>query len=101
LGQKPGRFRFQLSSLWLIFLVFYLFFLGVRGAWQQYQLVQRYQKLVSQINEAKELNAQQKIKIARLQDPRYLEFLARDMLGLVKPGEKVYKLVESEGGIAK
>lgn len=93
--------RFRLEYIWIGFLIFYLVFLGIRGAWHQHRLYYRYHKLLQQIEQAKEQNIQLKSKIARLQDPRYLEFLARDRLGLVKPGEKVYKLIESEGGAEK
>lgn len=96
--KKSSPKRWRIEFFWLGLLVFYLFFLGARGAWHQYQMSRRYHNLIKQIEAAQELNAQQKRKISRLQDLRYIEFLARDRLGLVKPGEKVYKLIEPEGG---
>jgi cell division protein FtsB len=93
---QPVRRRVRWELLVVILVSAYLLFQGLRGVWKQREMTQRYQALLKQIETELNLKEQQQGKLARLQDPRYIEFLARDRLGLVKRGEKVYKLTEPQ-----
>ncbi len=99
MSADSGRVRLELFAVGII--VVYLLFQGTRGLIRQYQMNERYRSLEKQIAAEAELKAQQEQKLERLHDPRYIEFLARDRLGLVKRGEKVYKLAEPERGVVK
>ncbi len=53
------------------------------------------QQLVEQIQQLEYINAAMAKDITRIQtDPQRLEELARNRLGMVRPGEKVYQFVE-------
>ena len=96
---RAGRIRLELIAVTII--VSYLLLQGSRGLWRQYEMNERYRNLSRQIEAEKALQEQQQQNLVRLKDPRYIEFLARDRLGLVKRGEKVYKLAEPERGVQK
>ena len=65
-------------------------------AWQMTQEVERLERDIASLRaEAGRLSA----AVDRLRsDPDYIEQLAREFLGLVKPGEKVLKLPPTPGG---
>lgn len=54
------------------------------------QLKQEQNRVEQQLMELREKNAQLEADKARLQDPKQLEAVAREELGLVKPGEVPY-----------
>ncbi len=99
--QASPKGRLRLEAIGIILIVLYLLVQGARGLWRQGEMVIRYQNLKKEITLEQDQQEQQKRRIDRLQDPRYIELIARDRLGLVKRGEKVYKLVEPEGGSLK
>lgn len=64
-----------------------------RQAFSQQSMIRAEQrKLVVLQSENQKLNE----RLARLQDPEYVEKLAREELGLVKPGEVAYVVVPGE-----
>jgi cell division protein FtsB len=50
----------------------------------------RIEGMAVELGEMNELNQSLEDRIARLQDPDYIEQLAREQSGLVRPGEKPY-----------
>ncbi len=76
-----------------VFIV-YVYGFGDYGLYQYYKLSQERNRLRAEVkrleNEAEELK---KIKQLLLkEDPDYIQRIAREKFGLVKPGEKIYKL---------
>ncbi len=67
------------------------------GVLEVYQLSERVQAAKDEISALGEENAELRGEIETLQgDPRTLERIAREELGLVKPGETVYEFIEEE-----
>jgi cell division protein FtsB len=57
----------------------------------------RLQNLTHQMQTLESQNAGLEAKVVRLQDPAYLEQLARECLGMVKPGEIPFLIVPKGG----
>lgn len=78
---------------WMLLLVVFLAgLLGDRGVYQRYHLAKETEKLEAIIVEKTAYNRKLRLEVQRLQnDPELLERLAREELGLVKPGEVVYQ----------
>ncbi|MCP4726472.1 MAG: septum formation initiator family protein [bacterium] len=74
--------------------VVYVYGFGDYGLYQYYKLLQEESRLKAEVErletEADELKEikQQLLK----EDPDYIQRIAREKFGLVKPGEKIYKL---------
>ena len=67
------------------------------GVLEVYQLSERVEATKEEISALGEENAELRGEIETLRgDPRTLERIARDELGLVKPGETVYEFIEEE-----
>jgi cell division protein FtsB len=50
----------------------------------------RIEGMAGELGAIRDLNRSLEDRIARLQDPDYIEQLARDQAGLIRPGEKAY-----------
>jgi cell division protein FtsB len=50
----------------------------------------RIEGMAAELGDVRDLNRSLEDRIARLQDPDYIEQLARDQTGLIRPGEKAY-----------
>ncbi len=60
-----------------------------------FQMRENRQHVVEQIQQLEYINVSMQEDIIRIQrDPQRLEELARNRLGMVRPGEKVYQFVE-------
>lgn len=71
--------------------------LGDSGLLRLHQLKEEHSRLESSIHEQEEINWKLKRDVRALKhNPRQLERLAREELGLVKPGEVVYQFPEPE-----
>ncbi len=74
----------------LVMLILVLIFLAfARFAWVGYQLDKEIHAYLILVEEATMVNAQLLEEIELAQDPIFIEKLARERLGLVKPGERV------------
>ncbi len=70
-------------------------FFNEDGLPRYFKMRENRQNLVRQIEQLEYMNAAMQDDITRIQhDPQRLEELARDRLGMVRPGEKVYQFVE-------
>ena len=78
----------------LLLLIVYIYGFGDYGLYQYYQLRQEEKHLQTELAklelESKQLEKEK--QLLQKQDPDYLERIAREKFGLVKPGEKIYKL---------
>lgn len=86
---------------WIIFLLSLLFVLfllstGKRGFIQQIRIHRQQQNLKNDINALKEEEEQLKTEEEKLDDPEYIEEIAREEYGMAKEDEKVYKVVPGE-----
>ena len=61
-----------------------------RQAYQQRELMRQEQ---ARLQELEERNAELRSRLERLKDPAYREKLAREQLGVVRPGETAYVVV--------
>ncbi len=78
----------------LVVLVIVYFFALLRSDWVNYQgLSESRTKLKEDVSRLTELRAKLRREISSLDDPEYIELLAREKLGLIKPGEVPYKVV--------
>lgn len=84
---------------WLVVLVILLALFawgltaGDHGVWRLQQLHQRQAHLQQQISRLRQENERLRSRIQALRhNPSYIERLARQQLGLVRPGEVVYRL---------
>ena len=68
-----------------------------RGYYRNYQALQRLVELESEIKAYEIRNEQLQAQIDRLQSPEYVERVAREELGLVRPGERLYIIEEVSG----
>ena len=84
----------RLIILGILLLVICIYSFGDYGLYQYYQLSREEKRLQTKLAQL-ELESKQLEKERQLlqkQDPGYLERIAREKFGLVKPGEKIYKL---------
>jgi cell division protein FtsB len=88
---RPLNLRLKLGILGLLIGSLALTGLGpVRQAYYQRQSIQEEE---ARLKALEERNAQLERRLLRLQDPAYMEKLAREQLGVVRPGETSYVVV--------
>ena len=84
----------RLIAAGLFALVFYMYGFGDYGMHQFYQLRQEEKRLRAELvqlqAEAKQLEIEKQLLETR--NPEYVIRIAREKFGLVKPGEKIFKL---------
>lgn len=88
-GLKARRLRLGLLS----FVVGALAVTGIGPAQQVYQQRKLIEKEEAKLAALTEKNAALERRLARSQDPSYMEKLAREQLGLVRPGETSYVVI--------
>ncbi len=72
-------------------------FFGEMGVPQYLRMLSHAQQLEREIRDLERANADLRTEIERVQhDPVRIEELARERLGLVRPGETVYQIVEDD-----
>jgi cell division protein FtsB len=88
---------FGTTVLMLFFMMVYL------PGYSHYQEINRREELLEKnIEEYRKSNEQMEKELALLRsDVTYLEKVIRDKMGLVKPGEVLYKFVEEEAVVDK
>jgi len=78
----------------VIFLYFAVLFAG--QYWRMYQLQKTLDELNAEIAIVKDGNEAMKHEIERLHSPDYLEQMAREELGMVRPGELLFYFQEGD-----
>lgn len=86
IGQTLKRW-FLLASLGIVTLFGILGLFGKNGVLDMIRLKSLHRGLDEEIAELQNEQEELKSEIARLKDPRYVEFLARDRLGLLRANE--------------
>ena len=86
IGKRIRRF-FTLGALAIVAVFGLLSLFGENGLLDRIRLQAMHHRLEGEILELREEREEFLAEIARLKDPRYVEFLARDRLGLMKANE--------------
>lgn len=89
---KVSKKKYKVDWLRVGFICFMVYF-AVTFTTQQLQINEynvKLEDIQSQINEAKEKTAEIKNKKTKIDDTKYIEAVAREELGLVKPYEKIF-----------
>ena len=96
---RPTAARVRVSTRAAVLLILVLTVLTFAIAPLRALLVERDQldRLEQQAQELQRQNAVLQDRILQLQDPAYLERLARECLGMVDPGETAFVTVPEEG----
>ncbi len=87
------------DKLFLIFLIgssIFLFFWGIKSYLKVNQAKNEVRKTEQKLEELKSENEELKKEEENIQDPFYIEKLAREKLGLAKKGEIVYKILSGK-----
>jgi cell division protein FtsL len=88
------RTRFQPWKILLLLVVLWVGFNFARNAFDNYQLKQKISALEKQLVVLELRGEELEKEIAEWQSPENIERIAREELGLVKPGEVMYILSE-------
>jgi len=84
------------DKLFLIFLIgssIFLFFWGIKSYLKVNQAKNEVRKTEQKFEELKSENEELREEEKNIQDPFYIEKLAREKLGLAKKGEIIYKIL--------
>jgi len=93
---KGGWIIFLLSLLALL----YVFSAGDRGFLQQWRIRQQQKQLKHRIEALKSEKARLEEEKKNLDDPAYIEQIAREEYGMAKENETVYKIIPESGDSA-
>lgn len=77
-------------------LLAYVFVFSRHGYLRRHELGRENERLRLELQEMRAENARLREELSRLDDPEAVEKLAREKLGLVKEGDKVYRFVEKD-----
>jgi cell division protein FtsB len=94
---KTRRRRFIFGAVGcavLAALLAYVFVFSRHGYLRRRELARENERLQLELRVLRDENARLREELSRLDDPEAIEKLAREKLGLVKDGEKVYRFVE-------
>ncbi len=94
--RRRRRFVAAVVALLLAALVVYVFVFSRHGYLRRRELARENQRLQQELEDMRAENARLREELSRLDDPEAVEKLAREKLGLVKEGEKVYRFVEKD-----
>ncbi len=97
MASRKVQRRKRLLLLIFVILVAWTAIAFGRSYYRNYQAQQRLIQLESEIKAFEIRNEQLESEIERLQSPDYVERVAREELGLVRPGEKLYIIEEVSG----
>lgn len=89
-NKAPRRGGFsprKITRISLLLVICYLLFLFSHGFYQAYELKGEIRVLEGRLSELKEENNKLKGDLKYMQSPEAVEKLAREKLGLIKPGE--------------
>lgn len=90
---KRRRLAVAVGAIAVAALLVYLFVFGRHGYLRQRELARENDRLARELERVREENEQLKRELAHLDDAEAVEKLAREELGLVRPGETVYRFV--------
>ncbi len=98
-GNRKRR-RLLGAALLLAFvaLLVYVFIFSRHGYVRRRELERENERLGRELADVRRENAALKKQLKNLDDPAAVEKIAREELGLVKGGEKVYRFVEKDPG---
>lgn len=92
-NKTERKFRIT-PALIILLLVAAYFIMLLRADWVVFSfLAQKKSKLEVDIASATGKKEKLKKEISALDDPQYIELVAREKLGLIRPGETAYKVV--------
>lgn len=86
----PKRYKVKWLNIALLFISVYCFYLVTDRYLELMSLHQQADITRSRLENAEKINQELQAERDRLQTPSYVEKLAREQLGLVKPGEVPY-----------
>ncbi|MBS4913551.1 MAG: septum formation initiator family protein [Veillonella sp.] len=90
-GKKQGNDTFVVVLRWIKIIVVVIgVYALIHAAYDWWAISQQQKQLQIQIEELQKKNEQLEEEKKQLQDPKAIEQVARDELGLVKPGEVPY-----------
>jgi len=84
------------GALALAALLAYVFIFSRHAYLRRHELASENERLQLELREMRAENVRLREELSRLDDPEAIEKLAREKLGLVKEGEKVYRFVEKD-----
>lgn len=84
--------KFRIKHLLILFFIIYVIYTIGMQQLKMMDLARKEAELANKINQAIEERERLKKEIQLLQTNDYIEKVARDELGLVKPGDLVYKI---------
>jgi cell division protein FtsL len=90
------KYRVKWFRLVAIVLIFYFAYLCVSQQSQLNAISKETENVRGQLAQFQQANATLKAEKDALQDPKYIEKVAREELGLVKPGESPYVVVDKK-----
>ncbi|MCX5726418.1 MAG: septum formation initiator family protein [Candidatus Saganbacteria bacterium] len=73
--------------------LFYLLYLILIGAGENLKLKEEKVHLLKSLSWEREINRKLKVESLQLQTDSFVEGIAREKLGLIKPGEVAYKVI--------
>jgi len=88
-----GQFK-RVKIFVLLFFVLYFLVVMTKGCLSNRKVIARYEAVKKNYAQALDLNKELKQKVQTINSDSFIELTARKRLGLVKPGEIVYKIVE-------
>ncbi len=94
--RRRRRVVAAIVALILAALLVYVFVFSRHGYLRRRELARENLRLQQELEDMRAENARLREELSRLDDPEAVEKLAREKLGLVKEGEKVYRFVEKD-----
>jgi len=76
-----------------LFVFFYLFYLNLTGVEENLKLKEERSRLERNLSGEKTANQKLEVESKLLQTDGFIEGMAREKLGLIKPGEAAYKVI--------
>ncbi len=86
------KYRLKIGTILLLGLILWVGYAFGGGFLRNYRLSQEVKRLTNEIKAVQMRNDSLQAEIVRLCQPDYIERIAREELGLVKPGETLYIL---------
>ncbi len=95
-GNIRDMFLRRLLPLVIAVIVFFSLYHMVGNFMQIRRLESEVERLQQELDEAEEKQQELELEVERLDDPEYIERIARRRLGLVRPGEELFLPYEVE-----
>jgi len=90
MSKRAGKIKAYIFLFFIIYLAISL----TKGCMHNKQILRKYDDLKIEYAKDQKLNKELKLKMEQVQSDSFIELTARKKLGLVKPGEVVYKIIE-------